>query len=106
MLTAYIDDSGSDGQENYFILAGYVSTPARWVQFSDDWSAALASGPRPLQYLKAAQAQALRREFAEWSPEERDIKLRECAAIVNAQPCTAAAHTRAPWSGLGPRAAR
>jgi hypothetical protein len=38
----YIDDSGSVNKGNgLLLLAGYVTTTARWLAFSDEWESAL-----------------------------------------------------------------
>lgn len=87
MLTGFIDDSGSDGTGNkgqgpVFILAGYVSSVDRWNHFSDEWAAALVSGPRPLRYFKMREANSLKDQFDGWTEPERDAKLKELARIV------------------------
>jgi len=83
MLTGYLDDSGTDRKGPVFVLSGYVSTVQRWEEFSDDWSTALISGPKPLAYFKMQEASFSNKgEFKGWSKTERDKKIMECAAIV------------------------
>lgn len=84
MLTAFIDDSGSHGGAEAFILAGYVASQPRWTRFRKDWRTTLNSGPRSIEYLKTKQAERLQDQFKGWSREERDAKLHEFAGVVNA----------------------
>jgi hypothetical protein len=45
MLQAYIDESG-DGGCGSFVLAGYISSPASWARFSQEWDEVLGMRPR------------------------------------------------------------
>ena len=82
MLRAYIDDSGSDWQAPYFLLAGYVASESAWQQFDLEWQAIQEEGPRPLLYLKGSEAQSLKGAFQGWQPEERDEKVRRLANVI------------------------
>jgi hypothetical protein len=77
MLTCFADDSGSDRQapdkqSPVFVLAGYVSTVDNWKKFSNEWKAALKSGPRELDYFKMVEAHSLKEQFCGWTKYDRD----------------------------------
>jgi hypothetical protein len=40
-LTGYFDESGSDAGNEYYIVAGFVSTVEKWDRFDGDWKAVL-----------------------------------------------------------------
>jgi hypothetical protein len=73
VLQAYLDDSGKE--EPVFMLAGYLATAERWAEFSDSWDAALRADP-PISYLKMRDAWGRRGEFAGWTEDLRDAKIR------------------------------
>lgn len=83
MLTCFVDDSGSEPDSRpVFVLAGHISPVERWKQFTDDWDAALKSGPKQLQYFKMSEANSLKFQFLGWDEEARDAKLKELAKII------------------------
>lgn len=52
MLKGYFDASGK-GAKDVFVLGGYISTPERWLKFTDDWDAALSGDGKFFQPMKA-----------------------------------------------------
>jgi hypothetical protein len=40
-LTAYLDESGIHDDSDSVVVAGFLSTPSRWVDFSEKWQMAL-----------------------------------------------------------------
>lgn len=69
MLQAYIDDSAR-GDEDLFVLAGFVSTTEKWAAFSDEWQRLLDHRSRyyrKLEYFKMSEmTSAADRERCEW----------------------------------------
>ncbi len=59
ILQSFADDSGSDPQSHTFVLGGLVAQPGEWVLFTQEWQAALDSGPIKLDYLKTSEAMSL-----------------------------------------------
>ena len=59
----YIDDSGSQGEDQIFVLAGYVLPVPQWVDFSSDWQKELLREPR-IDYFKWSEAQHRNGQFA------------------------------------------
>lgn len=76
-----MDDSGSDGSGEAFVLAGYVATDNQWINFSTEWSAVLKSLPR-IEYFKMKEANSLRGQFWGWSQEDRNAKVSELVRVV------------------------
>lgn len=74
LLRAYFDDSGSDGQSPYYVLAGYIATIERWEQFADEWHVALADPPS-IKYFKAREAFRLKDQFNGFTSDQRDAKV-------------------------------
>ena len=56
MLQAYVDESIKDGE--LFVMAGYVSTLEKWLEFSEEWQAELDYSVRPHRPMKAFKMQA------------------------------------------------
>jgi len=87
MLSAYIDDSGWDGKSPVFVLAGYLSSTEKWSAFSDEWRAVRdLQEPRPLPYLKMADAYQLKKRtsvFYGWTEDERDARLKKFCPVIN-----------------------
>lgn len=81
MLKAFFDDSGSDGTGPICLIAGYIASVDSWCKFSDEWEVALESAPR-IKYLKMAEAEGHRGEFAGWKQSDIDSKLIKLAKII------------------------
>jgi hypothetical protein len=80
ILQACVDDSIS-AELSIFVLAGFVSTYPRWVEFRNEWEAALKKSPS-LEYFKMKEAAACRGQFESWSFADRDKRVAEFAAII------------------------
>jgi hypothetical protein len=63
LYQGFIDDSGSEPSEPYFVLAGFVSTYEKWREFSEEWNAALKLSPS-LNYFKMSEAKHFNGEFS------------------------------------------
>jgi hypothetical protein len=74
MLTAYIDDSGTDGNTPFCVLAGFVFKTDSLGEFSDAWRAELQKPPS-IRYMKMKEAEGLRGEFKGFTLDQRDHKL-------------------------------
>lgn len=83
VLQAFIDDSGSKGQDKYFVFAGILGIADEWGIFSDAWRACLQEAPAVRGPFKMRDAARLQSQFFGWPKEQRDEKLRALARIVN-----------------------
>jgi Protein of unknown function (DUF3800) len=82
MLTAFFDDSGTDGQGPFCALAGYVATADQWINFSDAWDIELRAEPK-ITYLKMSEANSKKGDFLGWDIEARDKKILLLTEIIN-----------------------
>ncbi len=73
MFGAYIDDSGSDTQSPFMILAGLVAQKEVWDDFSNEWQAALDTDKR-IKYFKSTEAATLTGCFAGFTRKEAEDK--------------------------------
>jgi hypothetical protein len=80
MLNGFIDDSGN-GDPTVFVLAGYVSTPAKWMAFQDEWADALRLSPS-IEYFKAKEAAPCYGQFERWKYEDRNERLDLLCSII------------------------
>ena len=78
MMQAYIDDSGI-GEPPLALLAGFVSSAARWAHFSQEWDAALARHGLTSPF-KMRDAQNLK--FRGWSAERINNLIDELIDII------------------------
>jgi hypothetical protein len=63
MLQGYVDDSGSDGQQPPYVLAGFLMPVEKWAQFADDWKFQLDRQPA-IEYFKMSEACSRVEQFA------------------------------------------
>lgn len=75
---AYIDDSGSGGNESFFVLAGFITPKEKWVKFSEDWKRELEKAPS-IGYFRAFNAFHKKKQFKGWK--EEDIQIRKSALL-------------------------
>lgn len=80
MMKSYIDDSGK-GQQPVFVLAGYIASAEKWALFSERWKETLGNKPS-LKYFKMKEAANLKKQFANWTEDERNKRLKELVKII------------------------
>src|ERR1051325_10249141 len=76
-LEAYIDDSGSEPSDPFFVLGGFVTQAGDWMTFSKEWDDLLKTPPA-LRYFKMSEANRLTGEFNRshgWDENLRDIRV-------------------------------
>jgi Protein of unknown function (DUF3800) len=81
---AFIDDSGSEPESPLFVLAGFIASYERWIDFSDEWQGALDEPPK-LEYFKMKEAARLRGQFDKsrgWNESERDRRIASLTGII------------------------
>lgn len=81
-LSAYFDDSGSETGDRDLVFAGLVNSEDAWGQFATAWREALAEAPS-IFYLKMAEANGLRGQFATWTRQARDKKLEALTEVMH-----------------------
>lgn len=84
MLSAFMDDSGSEGKGPVFVLAGFISYTEIWERFSASWAECLTKPPA-LPYLKMSQAKRLHDTFRGWSSADRDERIKQFTDVILAQ---------------------
>lgn len=87
VIQAFLDESGVKGTHPVFTFAGFIGRAERWAQFSDEWLRWLCARPR-IEYLKMNEAARAKPkgQFASFTTEQRDAKLRGCIAILKNYP--------------------
>jgi hypothetical protein len=80
ILRAYIDDSDIN-REPVSILAGWIAPAGSWAAFADEWQRGLDMKPR-LKYFKMSECMGFGGEFAGWSKESRDHRLRYFVKLI------------------------
>jgi hypothetical protein len=81
MLKAFIDDSGSGGDSQWFVLAGYVGTAEAWDAFDEPWRKVL-DGPPQIEVFKASQAESLKGRWAGITKDERDSRINALIEVI------------------------
>lgn len=81
LLQAYTDDSESNTGDHRLVLAAYVMNANQWIEFSDDWDAALREEPA-IEYFHMVEAQNRRDQFKGWSEHKRNDKVRRLAEVI------------------------
>ncbi len=80
ILQACVDDS-SGAEPPVFVLAGFVSSYPRWVEFTEEWKTELEKSPS-LEYFKMKEAAACRGQFEGWTFSQRDDRVANFASII------------------------
>ena len=71
MFQAYVDDSGNYQHSPVLVLAGFVASVEKWLEFADDWQRMLDMRPK-IEYFKMNEAATLTGQFRDWSKDRRD----------------------------------
>lgn len=79
-LQFFIDDSGKNDPP-VFVLAGFVSSTERWVEFSAAWASALADAPS-IEHFKMVEANRRKGPFERLTFAQRDQKLLTLAEVI------------------------
>lgn len=82
-LLAFVDDSGNNQASEWYVLAGYISTPEGWFHFQEKWQAVLDHRPK-LEAFKGNRVFAKRRgdPWASMTDDERDARLRAFIRVI------------------------
>ena len=110
MLKTFLDETGVHDDAEMVAVAGYVSRPKCWRDWTTDWNQRkrnVPAGRRPIKVFHATDCANYRDEFEGWTKEERDpyvaqllptmpahelagivigVNLHDLAAAVNAYP--------------------
>jgi hypothetical protein len=89
IVTAFMDDSGSEGKGPVFVLAGYIAPVDIWDDFIGAWQVGL-DGPPRLEYFKMKEARRCKDAFKDFTPAQRDERVSTLADIISKQPVVTA----------------
>jgi hypothetical protein len=78
---SFIDDSGSGGDAQYYVLAGYSATESTWRALWADWRATLDVSPK-LEYFKMSEAESRKGQFLGFSPEQRTQRINQFIDVI------------------------
>jgi hypothetical protein len=81
MVVAFADDSGSGGDSEFSILAGYSASDITWSSFWPDWQGVLDLNPK-IEYFKMSEAESLKGQFLGFSPQERTNRLNQFIDVI------------------------
>jgi hypothetical protein len=76
VMQAYVDESGNQPGEQFFVVAGFVASSTQWLAFTSDWSAVLQQNPS-IAYFKYNEALGMKNEFTSrrgWDEKSRNKK--------------------------------
>lgn len=82
LQAGYFDDSGSNIDSRYYVLAGFLATVDQWKVVAGKWAGALDR--EGLRYFKMSEAMALKGQFSRgWNASLRDRLILELVDIVS-----------------------
>jgi hypothetical protein len=81
ILKGYFDESGTHDGSKAISVAGYLSTPEKWLTFEREWKA--AKDAYGLEFFHMTDFVARQEEYANWSDAERGERLFSLIAIIN-----------------------
>jgi hypothetical protein len=81
VLKGYFDESGTHDGSRAISVAGYLSTPEKWLAFEQEWQA--AKDAYGLEFFHMTDFVARQEEYADWSDAERGERLANLIAIIN-----------------------
>ena len=81
MLKAFIDDSGTGGDSEWVVLAGYIATVEDWLAFDDEWQEVLDQEPA-LKYFKSTEAESLKGQFSGFSKDQRNERIDKFISVI------------------------
>ena len=82
ILSAFVDDSGSDEASRYFVLAGYVMQAPFWEAFSDEWASGLRREPT-IEYFHMADAEYGDGNLKGLGEPLRKLKVNELSDVIS-----------------------
>jgi hypothetical protein len=87
ILTGYFDESGTHGAAEAISVAGYLSTPDRWVLFEQEWNQALADFGiayfHMADFANGAPASKGKPGYDTWTPAQKEERFDRLAKIIN-----------------------
>jgi hypothetical protein len=84
IMQAFVDDSGSEPQSLFFVLAGFIAPSCHWTSFSSEWQVVLSQEPR-IEYFKFNEAMSLKGQFDRalgWNESKRDRKIESLIYVI------------------------
>ena len=89
LLTAYIDDSGTDGNSKTAVAAGFLSDVGKWEKFEAEWKSALQLHGIEEQGFHMAdfKANPKRGVFSGWKDEKANDLLERLHGVMGRNLC-------------------
>jgi len=81
ILHGYFDESGTHAEANALSVAGYLSTPERWLEFEKDWKVALDD--YGLEFFHMADFANGAPPYSDWEPHEKVERFVRLVSIIN-----------------------
>jgi hypothetical protein len=81
VLKGYFDESGTHGSSTAISVAGYLSTPEKWLAFEQEWKA--AKDAYGLEFFHMTDFVARQQQYATWNDAVRAERLTNLIGIIN-----------------------
>jgi hypothetical protein len=82
-LTAHADESEQiDTLHSPYLMAAYILPASKWIGFADEWYHCCVKHKPYIRFFHAVEAESLTGEFLGMSPEFRNAKVRDLAAVI------------------------
>ena len=89
ILNGFVDDSGSGGgtdRGNIFVLAGFVASPERWKDFSNEWVRVCNQEPKTPDFHIQRDIRLINKDGSvRWTETERDARIKELVDLTKSQ---------------------
>jgi hypothetical protein len=87
VLSAYFDDSGTHGDAEIIVMAGFIGTEEQWKPFDEAWATKLKNplpeaGKPPLKRFHMANCEARQGEFIGYSEPESDAVIHDFRQLI------------------------
>lgn len=85
VLSAYFDDSGTHGDSEIVVMAGFIGTEDQWKPFDEGWAAKLKEplpGKPTLKRFHMAECAARRGEFTSYSDPESHAVIHDFRQLI------------------------
>ncbi len=78
VIKVYMDETGTHEGASVLAVSAYFARPSEWIKWQKKWNAA----KRPIKVFHSSECQALRGEFASWTPAKRDALVAKLLPVI------------------------